>query len=75
MKNNSFVSLYFTSSKLLLLKLDSAKKKVEVFATVDLPQGLIQGHQVKDTKALADILKRVWEKLKIKEKNSRNCNS
>ena len=69
MNNNSFVSLYFTSSKLLLLELNSSGKKAQVYAAVDLPEGVIQDHRVRDEKSLSDILKRVWQKLKIKEKS------
>ena len=68
MNKVSFVSLYFTSSKLLVIKLNPAKKKVDVSAAFDLPAGLIQDHEVKDAKALSDVLKHVWKKSRIKEK-------
>ncbi len=66
---NSFVSLYFTSDKLLLLKLASSGKKVELRAEISLPQGIIKNHRISDIKSLSVILKRVWQKLKIKEKS------
>jgi len=69
MDKNSFVSIYFTQNKLLIVKLNKSKKGVDMFAAIDLPQGLIQNHEVKDVKALADVLKRIWHKLKIKEKS------
>src|SRR4030042_6584890 len=69
MNKNSFVSIYFTLGKLLIVKLNSSKKKVELFATIDLPPGVIQNHEVKDEKALSDVLKRVWQKLKIRERS------
>ncbi|KKQ56369.1 MAG: PilM [Candidatus Woesebacteria bacterium GW2011_GWC1_38_13] len=69
MDKNSFVSIYFTQNKLLIVKLNKSKKGVDIFAAIDLPQGLIQNHEVKDVKALADVLKSIWHKLKIKEKS------
>jgi hypothetical protein len=69
MLKKSFVSLFFTSNKLEVLKLAANKKKVEVFATIDLPEGLIANHEVKDLNSLAEILKKIWVKLHIHEKS------
>jgi hypothetical protein len=69
MIRKSFVSLFFTSNRLEVLKLSSNKKKVEVFATIDLPEGLIVNHEVKDLNSLAGILKKLWKKFHIREKS------
>lgn len=69
MTKNSFVSIYFSSNKLQIVKLSSSKKKVEFFATIDLPPGLIQNHIVSDEKSLSMLLEKVWHKLKINEKS------
>jgi Tfp pilus assembly protein PilN len=69
MIKKAFVSLFFVANRLEILKLNSSKKKAEVFATIDLPQGLIVNHEVKDTNALAEILKKLWKKLHIREKS------
>ena len=69
MNRSSFVSIYFTSGKILVVKLNSFRKKVDLYASIDLPAGLISNYEVKDQKALSEILKRVWKKLKIKERN------
>ena len=69
MIKKTFVSLYFVSNRLEVLKLTSGKRKVEVFATIDLPQGLIVDHEVKDLNALAEILKKLWSKFHIREKS------
>ena len=68
MNNNSFVSIYFTIGKIFIVKLKPSKKRVELYATVDLPSNLIHNHEVTDVKLLADILSRVWKKLRIKER-------
>lgn len=69
MLKKSFVSIAFSSKKLQVLKLNSSKKKVVKFATIDLPQGLIVNHRVQDKIALASILKNLWKKLELKEKS------
>ncbi|MGD8744463.1 MAG: pilus assembly protein PilM [Candidatus Woesebacteria bacterium] len=69
MFKSTFVSLYFSSNRLQIVKLSSSKKKVEHFATLDLPEGLIVNHVVQDTRVLATFLKNIWKKLKMKEKS------
>ncbi len=69
MIKNSFVSIYFSSDKLQVLKTGASGRRVDVFATIDLPPGLIKNHIVSDEKALSVLLKKIWQKLKIKEKN------
>ncbi len=69
MANKSFVSLSFSTQKLQILQLNSSKKKVSKFATIDLPEGLICNHRVQNKEALAKILKNVWKKMKLKEKS------
>lgn len=69
MAKNSFVSIYFSSDKLEIVKFNPSKKKVDIFVTLDLPQGLVRDHVVTDEKALSILLKRVWQKLKIRERN------
>ncbi len=68
MLKKSFVSIAFSSKKLQVLQLNSSKKKVVKFATIDLPAGLIARHKVQDKIELATLLKNVWKKLGIKEK-------
>lgn len=70
MMKRSFVSLSFSSSKRLqILKLDSAKKRVKKFLSIDLPDGLIHNMRIQDEAALAKILKDGWEKLSLREKS------
>ncbi|OGM12693.1 hypothetical protein A3A76_04230 [Candidatus Woesebacteria bacterium RIFCSPLOWO2_01_FULL_39_23] len=69
MNKKAFVSLFFSSDKLQVVKLSAARKKVETFATIDLPNGLIVNHEVKDTDALGGILKKLWSKLHLREKS------
>ena len=68
MFKRSFVSIYFLSNKLLILQLSSSKKKVIKQATVDLPEGVIEGAKVIDREALSQILKSVWAKFHIRER-------
>lgn len=70
MYNQTFVSLYFLSNKLSLIQLDSKKKKVQKYASLDLPEGLIKGGVVNDKPALANILKSAWSKIHLKEKTA-----
>lgn len=64
----SFVSIYFTPEKLLVLQL-SSKKKLKTKALVALPSGVIRNSQVSDASKLAEILKQVWVEFKFKEKS------
>ncbi len=69
MAKNSFVSIYFSSDKIEIVKFNSSKKRVDISVTLDLPQGLIKDHVVTDEKSLSVLIKKVWQKLKIKEKS------
>lgn len=69
MIRRSFVSLYFLKNKLQIVSLNSSRRKVAKYATVDLPEGLVVNHEIKDAKLLAEILKKIWDKYKIKEKS------
>lgn len=68
MLKRSFVSIVFSANKLQILKLDTSKKKVEKYLTVDIPEGLIVNHEVRDVDVLAKLLNQVWKKAKIKER-------
>lgn len=69
MLDKTFVSLYFLQNKISVIQLDSRRKKVNKFASLDLPEGLIKGSIVSDKNALANILKSTWNKLRLKEKS------
>ena len=69
MIKKSFVSISFSQNQLQLLKLSSSKKKVEKHVTIDLPKGLIVNYRVQDTKALGNVLRTLWKKMKIKERS------
>lgn len=69
MFGKNFVSLYFLPNKLLLVQLASNKKKVNKFATIDLPEGLIKNFKVTDAGAMASVLKGIWSKFNIGEKS------
>ena len=68
MFNKSFVSAYFTSEKIRILLLNGSKKKVKKYASFDLPKGVLDGNRVRNKKSLANILKGIWEKLRLREK-------
>lgn len=69
MLKKSFISLYFLKNKILLLELDSRRKKVKKYASVDLPNGLIKNNKIQDIESLARILKKTWAKFKLREKS------
>ena len=69
MFKKSFVSLYFLPGELQIIQLDAGKKKVKKYATIGLPEGLIENYKVTDIKALTKILKSVWKKIQLKEKS------
>lgn len=69
MLGKSFVSVFFISNKLQLIKLNSRKDKIEVSLTLDIPPDLISNHQVNDSRALAIFIKNAFKKVGIKEKN------
>lgn len=66
MFNNDFVSIVFSKNKLQLVELDASKKKIVRRITVDLPEGFIQNHKIKNVKEMSDFLKILWKKLSIK---------
>lgn len=68
MFRKSFVSLIFNSTKLQVLLMDAAKKKVKVFGSFDLPAGIIQNYRVIDAGKLAEFIKGSLKALKISEK-------
>lgn len=69
MFKKSFVSLYFLPEELQIIQLDAGKKKVKKYATIGLPEGLIENYKVTDNKALTKILKSAWKKIQLKEKS------
>ncbi|KKU12349.1 MAG: Type IV pilus assembly protein PilM [Candidatus Woesebacteria bacterium GW2011_GWA1_45_8] len=69
MAAKSFVSIYFSPSKLQVVKLGASKKRVEKFATVDLPEGLVMGYGVGNIKALSEIIKKTFSQLGLREKS------
>src|SRR3989304_4834160 len=68
MQRKSFVAISFGQQKLQVVKLNSQKTKVEKFAGVDLPQGLIADYKVVNIEGLATVIKNVWRELKLSEK-------
>lgn len=68
MFQNDFVSIVFSRTKLQILELDSSKKKVLRYVTVDLPDGFIMNHKISDSSKMAEFLKTIWKKLGIKRK-------
>jgi Tfp pilus assembly protein PilN len=68
MLKKNFVSLVFSTDKLQVLKLNSNKKRVEKYLTVDIPEGLIVNHKVQDVDVLAKLINQVWKKAGVKEK-------
>ena len=68
MQRKSFVSLSFSRQKLQVIKLNSGRTKVEKFATVDLPPGIITNNQVSNLGALTLVIKNTWKQLKLGEK-------
>jgi len=69
MFRKSFVSLYFLPGELQIIQLDAGKKKVKKYATIGLPEGLIENYKVTDKEALTKILKSTWKKIQLKEKS------
>lgn len=68
MQSKPFVALSFSPLKLQIIKLNSGKTRVEKFATVDLPQGLIVNYQVVNPAGLAEVIKNVWRQVGLREK-------
>lgn len=70
MLKKSFVSISLASpKKIQVVKLNSSKKSVQKYISVDLPEGVIQNLRVKDEVALAKILKEIWKKTGFREKS------
>ena len=51
------------------MQLNSSKKSVKKFASVDLPEGLVRNMRVVNEEALGTIIKEVWKKVGLKEKS------
>ena len=68
MQRKSFVAITFTRQKLQVVKLNSGKTRVEKFATVDLPQGIISDNQVVNPQGLTQVIKNIWRELGFREK-------
>lgn len=68
MFNKSFVSIYFSSNILQIVRLNSAKKKIRKSATYEVPEGLIKDYRVIDPVSLAKVIKALWKKVGVKEK-------
>jgi len=69
MATKSFVSIYFSPSRLQIVKLNSAGKKVDKFGSIDLPPGLVRGYGVENAKTLSEYIKKAFSNLKIREKS------
>ena len=69
MAAKSFVSIYFSPAKLQIVKLSANKKRVEKFATVDLPPGLVMDYGVGNPRPLSDVIKKTFASLGIREKS------
>lgn len=64
----NFVSIVFTSSRILVLKMNSKLDTVESFGQRNIPPGVIMNYRVGERKVLADSIKDLWKELKLKEK-------
>lgn len=69
MYQKKFVSIYFSSNKVQIAKLNSTKSSVVKFASYGLPQGAIANHKVQNTKLLTETIKGIWKQMNIKEKS------
>jgi type IV pilus assembly protein PilM len=69
MAAKSFVSIYFSPSKLQVLKLSGSKKAVGKFGSFDLPKGLVMDYGVGDVRALSEMIKKIFSSLGIREKS------
>ena len=69
MAGKSFVSIYFSPTKLQVVKLAASKKRVEKYASVELPRGLVMGYGVGDPRALSEFVKKTFSSLGIREKS------
>ncbi len=69
MFKKTFVSLTFSSKRVQILELNSQKNKLERIGFIDLPAGLVVNHKVGDQAKLAEIIRKAWKDLRIKEKS------
>lgn len=69
MTKRSFVSVSFSSKRVQLVQLGPAKKKVQKFASFELPDGLIKKHMVADKAMLTTLFKTAWKKFGIRERS------
>jgi len=69
MFNKSHISVYFSEKQILIALLDSGKKSVKKYAAASLPEGLIKNYKVTNPTLLAEILRRIWSKLKLRQKS------
>jgi len=68
MFTKKFVSLYFSSSEIRIAQLDSGGTRIKFMHTIAVPEGIISDRNVVDRDALANLLKTIWTKLKIRDK-------
>ncbi len=68
MYQKKFVSIYFSSSNIQVVKLNAKKTAVVKHASFALPEGIIVSHRVQDPKALSEVIKKIWEQMKIRER-------
>lgn len=69
MQRKSFVAISFVHQKLQVVKLNSGKTRVDKFATVDLPSGLISDYQVTNPSGLSLVIRNLWRKLHLRERS------
>jgi len=67
-RTRPFVSLVFSQTKIQALKLDGTRKKVDKFAQVEIPPGVIINYKIKEPVALKKLLQDLFIKSGIKEK-------
>ncbi|QQS38916.1 pilus assembly protein PilM [Candidatus Woesebacteria bacterium] len=69
MINKKFVSIYFSSNEVRIIQTTPNKKKVKLSGSFNMPEGIISDRSVKNPDELAEFLRAVWAKNKIKEKS------
>ena len=69
MLKKSFISIFFTSKKLQVMKLNSQKNTVETFAAFDIPDKLIIDCKIQDKTMMVNLLADIWNKLGLEEKS------
>lgn len=68
MYQKKFVSIYFSSDRIQIVKTNSKKTAVVKFSTFGLPPEAIENHKVKDQNALTEVIKKIWEQMKLRDK-------